>query len=257
MLRRGVLLVARRPSRLTRRRRGSARGQADEGHHHHHGPDEARVRQAVRHGQRPVAAEPRRRTSRTPPSAQMASETVVSHNTIVSGLLPKHMGWSDEVMRDVEQRPRLRRRRHRHRRRPRLRPVRQAHRGRGTIPSSATTCTPSSRARSSPTSARRTTRSTSTAASSSDYLGDVWAARRHVDDLSPDAALPWTASTAAARRQRARLHPRRPPLQDQRRQRPTTTPRAAQRLLRHRRRQAGLALSRGRPLRPGSVRPTT
>jgi len=32
---------------------------------------------------------------------QMASETVVSHNTIVSGLFPKHMGWSDEVMRDV------------------------------------------------------------------------------------------------------------------------------------------------------------
>jgi len=33
---------------------------------------------------------------------QMASETVVSHNTIVSGLFPKHMGWSDEVMRDTE-----------------------------------------------------------------------------------------------------------------------------------------------------------
>ena len=32
----------------------------------------------------------------------MASETVVSHNTIVSGLLPKHMGWSDEVMRDTD-----------------------------------------------------------------------------------------------------------------------------------------------------------
>jgi hypothetical protein len=32
---------------------------------------------------------------------QMASETVVSHNTIVSGLFPKHMGWSDEVMRDA------------------------------------------------------------------------------------------------------------------------------------------------------------
>lgn len=33
---------------------------------------------------------------------QMASETVVSHNTIVSGLFPKHMGWSDEVMRDTD-----------------------------------------------------------------------------------------------------------------------------------------------------------
>jgi Type I phosphodiesterase / nucleotide pyrophosphatase len=32
---------------------------------------------------------------------QMASETVVSHNTIVSGQLPKHMGWSDEVTRLV------------------------------------------------------------------------------------------------------------------------------------------------------------
>jgi arylsulfatase A-like enzyme len=32
---------------------------------------------------------------------QMASETVVSHNTIVSGQLPKHMGWTDEVMRDT------------------------------------------------------------------------------------------------------------------------------------------------------------
>ena len=32
---------------------------------------------------------------------QMASETVVSHNTIVSGLFPKHMGWADEVMRRV------------------------------------------------------------------------------------------------------------------------------------------------------------
>ena len=32
----------------------------------------------------------------------MASETVVSHNMIVSGLLPKHMGWSDEVMRDID-----------------------------------------------------------------------------------------------------------------------------------------------------------
>jgi hypothetical protein len=31
----------------------------------------------------------------------MASETVVSHNVMVSGLLPKHMGWSDEVMRDT------------------------------------------------------------------------------------------------------------------------------------------------------------
>ncbi|MCX6363803.1 MAG: alkaline phosphatase family protein [Actinobacteria bacterium] len=31
----------------------------------------------------------------------MASETVVSHNVMVSGLFPKHMGWSDEAIRDV------------------------------------------------------------------------------------------------------------------------------------------------------------
>jgi hypothetical protein len=30
----------------------------------------------------------------------MAAETVTSHNVIMSGLLPKHMGWSDEVYRD-------------------------------------------------------------------------------------------------------------------------------------------------------------
>jgi predicted AlkP superfamily pyrophosphatase or phosphodiesterase len=33
---------------------------------------------------------------------QLASETVVSHNSIVSGQFPKHMGWSDEVVRDVD-----------------------------------------------------------------------------------------------------------------------------------------------------------
>lgn len=33
---------------------------------------------------------------------QMATETVVSHNTMVSGLFPKNMGWSDEVLRDVD-----------------------------------------------------------------------------------------------------------------------------------------------------------
>ena len=31
----------------------------------------------------------------------MASETVVSHNVMVSGLFPKHMGWSDEAFRDA------------------------------------------------------------------------------------------------------------------------------------------------------------
>jgi hypothetical protein len=31
----------------------------------------------------------------------MGAETVVSHNVMVSGLLPKHMGWADEMTRDV------------------------------------------------------------------------------------------------------------------------------------------------------------
>ena len=40
----------------------------------------------------------------------MASETVVSHNVMVSGLFPKHMGWSDEAFRDVDNLLRFRRR---------------------------------------------------------------------------------------------------------------------------------------------------
>jgi hypothetical protein len=32
----------------------------------------------------------------------MAAETVISHNVITSGLLPKHMGWSNEVYRDTD-----------------------------------------------------------------------------------------------------------------------------------------------------------
>ena len=32
----------------------------------------------------------------------MASETVVSHNVMTSGMLPKHMGWSDEWYRDAD-----------------------------------------------------------------------------------------------------------------------------------------------------------
>jgi predicted AlkP superfamily pyrophosphatase or phosphodiesterase len=32
----------------------------------------------------------------------MASETVVSHNVMTSGMLPKHMGWSDEWFRDTQ-----------------------------------------------------------------------------------------------------------------------------------------------------------
>ena len=32
----------------------------------------------------------------------MAAETVISHNVITSGLFPKHMGWTNEVYRDVK-----------------------------------------------------------------------------------------------------------------------------------------------------------
>ena len=32
----------------------------------------------------------------------MAAETVISHNVLTSGLFPKHMGWSNEVYRDVD-----------------------------------------------------------------------------------------------------------------------------------------------------------
>lgn len=32
----------------------------------------------------------------------MAAETVITHNVLTSGMLPKHMGWSNEVMRDTD-----------------------------------------------------------------------------------------------------------------------------------------------------------
>ena len=32
----------------------------------------------------------------------MAAETVITHNVLTSGLFPKHMGWSNEVFRDVD-----------------------------------------------------------------------------------------------------------------------------------------------------------
>ena len=49
----------------------------------------------------------------------MASETVVSHNVMVSGLFPEHMGWSDEAIRDVDNILGYGDERHRHGRRPR------------------------------------------------------------------------------------------------------------------------------------------
>jgi len=33
----------------------------------------------------------------------MAAETVISHNVLTSGLFPKHMGWTNEVYRDVDE----------------------------------------------------------------------------------------------------------------------------------------------------------
>ncbi len=45
----------------------------------------------------------------------MASETVVSHNVMTSGMLPKHMGWSDEWYPDEQGPARARRRPLRHR----------------------------------------------------------------------------------------------------------------------------------------------
>ena len=89
----------------------------------------------------------------------MASETVVSHNVMVSGLFPKHMGWSDEAFRDVDN----------------LlgygenaivttgdlgtTPTTSSSSRTWAIPSWATTCTPSSPARRSPAWARSPTRS--------------------------------------------------------------------------------------------------
>ncbi len=32
----------------------------------------------------------------------MGSETVVRHNVMTTGMLPKHMGWSDEWYRDID-----------------------------------------------------------------------------------------------------------------------------------------------------------
>ena len=48
----------------------------------------------------------------------MASETVIAHNVITSGLEPRHMGWTDEAYRDHAQRLRQGRRRDAHHRRP-------------------------------------------------------------------------------------------------------------------------------------------
>jgi hypothetical protein len=65
--------------------------------------DQARPDTIQRYGMENVEALMRRGVSF--PNAlvgHMAAETVISHNVITSGLLPKHMGWSNEVYRDVD-----------------------------------------------------------------------------------------------------------------------------------------------------------
>jgi hypothetical protein len=65
--------------------------------------DQARADTIDRYDMDNVQALQRRGTSF--PNAMvghMAAETVISHNVITSGLLPKHMGWSNEVYRDQD-----------------------------------------------------------------------------------------------------------------------------------------------------------
>jgi hypothetical protein len=65
--------------------------------------DQARPDTIQRYGMKNVQA--LMRQGRSFPQAlvgHMAAETVVSHNVITSGQLPKHMGWSNEVYRDVD-----------------------------------------------------------------------------------------------------------------------------------------------------------
>jgi hypothetical protein len=65
--------------------------------------DQARPDTITRYGMTNVQALQREGTSF--PHAivgHMAAETVISHNVLTSGLFPKHMGWSNEVYRDVD-----------------------------------------------------------------------------------------------------------------------------------------------------------
>ena len=65
--------------------------------------DQARPDTIERYGMKNVQALMRKGTSF--PNAlvgHMAAETVISHNVITSGQFPKHMGWSNEVHRDVD-----------------------------------------------------------------------------------------------------------------------------------------------------------
>ena len=180
----------------------------------------------------------------------MASETVVSHNTIVSGLFPKHMGWSDEVIRDTEQRPRA------------TVPARSS--PSATSPTTSSRC--SSRPRATPSSATTCTTSSpgtvvanfggkyyqvaSTAASSS----DIWVTYGSKKQTS---ALPSRPSSRGPARTVARPAATCPPTSrttTASRSAPATTSRPPARLRRRttttapRRRRAGLPLPRGRAL---------
>ncbi len=65
--------------------------------------DQARPDTIERYGMKNVQALMKKGTSF--PNAlvgHMAAETVISHNVITSGQFPKHMGWSNEVHRDVD-----------------------------------------------------------------------------------------------------------------------------------------------------------
>ncbi len=65
--------------------------------------DQARPDTIERYGMKNVQALMRKGMSF--PNAlvgHMAAETVISHNVITSGQFPKHMGWSNEVYRDVD-----------------------------------------------------------------------------------------------------------------------------------------------------------
>ena len=65
--------------------------------------DQARPDTIERYGMKNVQALQKKGTSF--PNAlvgHMAAETVISHNVITSGQFPKHMGWSNEVHRDVD-----------------------------------------------------------------------------------------------------------------------------------------------------------
>ena len=151
----------------------------------------------------------------------MASETVVSHNVMVSGLFPKHMGWSDEAIRDVDNVWATLRRI----RTPSSPSATWARRLRKLIDHDGL---PEARRlpargvprhRSSPTSARRAIRSTSMAASSSDYWVRMGSKKR--PPTSPTrASCRGRARTAASGGNPPAVHRERPRASRQRRQRP-------------------------------------